>query len=78
VTKSQDQLHNVNVVFQRFAGDAREVKRRMPLTDSAAGTVLKSRETVRAILERRDPRMFVVVVRAPFTTWLPRANMQAA
>src|SRR5882762_3904000 len=33
----------------------------MPLTDRAADTVLKSRETVRAILERRDPRLFVVV-----------------
>src|ERR1700693_2802266 len=33
----------------------------MPLTDSAAATVLTSRESVRAILERRDPRVFVVV-----------------
>src|ERR1700693_3231036 len=33
----------------------------MPLTDSAAATVLTSRETVRAILERRDRRLFVVV-----------------
>ena len=38
-----------------------EVKRRMPLTDAAAETVSKSRDVVRAILERRDPRSFVVV-----------------
>jgi len=61
VTKSQDQLQNVNVVSSDLLATPEEVKRRMPLTDSAAGTVLKSRETVRAILERRDPRLFVVV-----------------
>ncbi len=33
----------------------------MPLTERAAQTVFKSREAVRAILERRDPRLFVVV-----------------
>ena len=38
-----------------------EVKRRLPLTERAAQTVFKARETVRAILERRDPRLFVVV-----------------
>jgi len=38
-----------------------EVKRRLPLTAHAAQTVLKSREAVRAILERRDRRLFVVV-----------------
>jgi 3-deoxy-7-phosphoheptulonate synthase len=61
VTKSQDQLQNVNVVSSDLLATPEEVKRRMPLTDSAADTVLKSRETVRAILERRDPRLFVVV-----------------
>jgi 3-deoxy-7-phosphoheptulonate synthase len=35
--------------------------RRLPLTARAAQTVLRSRETLRAILERRDPRLFVVV-----------------
>ena len=61
MTKSQDQLQNVNVVSSDLLATPEEVKRRMPLTDSAADTVLKSRETVRAILERRDPRLFVVV-----------------
>src|SRR5580693_3718451 len=57
----QDQLQNVNVVSSDLLATPEEVKRRMPLTDSAADTVWKSRETVRAILERRDPRLFVVV-----------------
>jgi 3-deoxy-7-phosphoheptulonate synthase len=38
-----------------------EVKRRLPLSARAAETVLRGREAVRAILERRDPRLFVVV-----------------
>jgi 3-deoxy-7-phosphoheptulonate synthase len=37
------------------------VKRRLPLTARAADTVLRGREAVRAILERRDSRLFVVV-----------------
>jgi 3-deoxy-7-phosphoheptulonate synthase len=57
----QDQLHNVNVVSSDLLATPDEVKRRMPLTESAADTVLRSRALVRAILERQDPRLFVVV-----------------
>ena len=38
-----------------------EVQERIPLTDSAAETVLAGRNALRAILERKDPRLFVVV-----------------
>src|SRR5580698_4666545 len=57
----QDQLQNVNVASSDLLATPEEVKRRLPLTAKAADTVLKSREAVRAILERRDPRLFVVV-----------------
>jgi len=57
----QEQLHNVNVASSDLLATPEEVKRRLPLTTRAAETVFKSRETVRAILERRDPRLFVVV-----------------
>jgi 3-deoxy-7-phosphoheptulonate synthase len=57
----QEQLQNVNVVSSDLLATPEEVKRRLPLTTAAAQTVLKSREAVRAILERRDPRLFVVV-----------------
>ena len=57
----QDQLQNVNVVSSDLLATPEEVKRRLPLTTKAADTVFKSREAVRAILERRDPRLFVVV-----------------
>jgi 3-deoxy-7-phosphoheptulonate synthase len=57
----QDQLQNVNVVASDLLATPDEIKRRLPLTQRAANTVFKSRQIVRAILERTDPRLFVVV-----------------
>ena len=57
----QDRLQNVNVASGDLLATPEEVKRRLPLTARAAETVLRGREAVRAILERRDPRLFVVV-----------------
>jgi 3-deoxy-7-phosphoheptulonate synthase len=57
----QDQLQNINVASSDLLATPEDVKRRLPLTARAADTVFKSRELVRAILERRDPRLFVVV-----------------
>jgi 3-deoxy-7-phosphoheptulonate synthase len=54
-------LQNVNVVSSDLLATPEDVKRRLPLTQRAADTVYRSREIVRAILERRDPRLFVVV-----------------
>jgi 3-deoxy-7-phosphoheptulonate synthase len=61
VAKILDQLQNVNVASSDLLATPEEVKRRMPLTQRAANTVLESRNIVRAILERQDPRLFVVV-----------------
>jgi 3-deoxy-7-phosphoheptulonate synthase len=57
----QDQLQNVNVASSDLLATPEEIKARMPLTERAADTVYRSREVVRAILERRDPRLFIVV-----------------
>jgi 3-deoxy-7-phosphoheptulonate synthase len=57
----QDRLQNVNVASSDLLATPEEVKRRLPLSARAAETVYRSREIVRAILERRDPRLFVVV-----------------
>jgi 3-deoxy-7-phosphoheptulonate synthase len=61
MTTIQEQLQNVNVASSDLLATPEEVKRRLPLTARAGDTVLKSRERVRAILERRDPRLFVVI-----------------
>jgi 3-deoxy-7-phosphoheptulonate synthase len=57
----KDVLHNVNVASSDLLATPEEVKRRIPLTQRAADTVYSAREIVRAILERRNPRLFVVV-----------------
>jgi 3-deoxy-7-phosphoheptulonate synthase len=61
VADIQDRLQNVNVVSSDLLATPEEVKRRLPLTQRASDTVFRSRELIRAILERRDPRLFVVV-----------------
>ncbi|HEY0749408.1 MAG TPA: 3-deoxy-7-phosphoheptulonate synthase [Steroidobacteraceae bacterium] len=57
----QEQLQNVNVISSDLLATPEEVKNRLPITQKAADTVLRSREAVRAILERRDRRLLVVV-----------------
>ncbi len=56
-----DKLQNLNVASSELLPTPEEIKRRMPLTQRATDTVVESREALRAILERRDPRLFVVV-----------------
>jgi 3-deoxy-7-phosphoheptulonate synthase len=60
VSDPQDRLQNVNVASSDLLATPEEVKRRLPLTQRASDTVFRSREIIRAILERRDPRLFVV------------------
>ena len=56
-----DRLSNVNVVASDLLPTPDEVKRSLPLTDRAEETVFRGRAAVRSILDRRDPRLFVVV-----------------
>ncbi len=54
-------LDNVNVEAMVEIPSPEEVQERLPLTDTAAETILNGRNAIRAILERKDPRLFVVV-----------------
>jgi 3-deoxy-7-phosphoheptulonate synthase len=54
------QLDNVNVAAQELLPTPKEVKKALPLSEKACETVLKGRETVRNILNRKDRRLFVV------------------
>ncbi len=56
-----DSLYNVNVAAQELLPTPREVKHRFPMTEAAATTVSQGRRAVEAILDGRDPRLFVVV-----------------
>ncbi len=55
------QTENLNVAaFDRMPSPD-EIKERVPLSDAAAATVLRGREQLRRILDREDPRLFVVI-----------------
>jgi 3-deoxy-7-phosphoheptulonate synthase len=56
-----DRLNDVNVLSSELLPTPAAVKGRLPLPAAGEEFVYRSRETIRAILERRDPRLFVVV-----------------
>ncbi|MGK2942418.1 MAG: 3-deoxy-7-phosphoheptulonate synthase [Immundisolibacter sp.] len=56
-----DKLTNINVAAQQLMPTPAEVCARLPLTPAAERAVLEGRAALQAILDRRDPRRFVVV-----------------
>ncbi len=58
---SKDVLNNINVVSQELLPTPTQIKMQLPMHDAAAETVMKGRATIRNILDRKDPRLFVVV-----------------
>jgi 3-deoxy-7-phosphoheptulonate synthase len=55
------QTENLNVAAFDVMPSPDEVKERVPLSEAAAQAVLRGRRAVEAILDGRDPRLFVVV-----------------
>ncbi len=56
-----ERTDNLNIVSQELLLTPEEIKQRLPLSEPAEHTVSRSREVLQAILDRRDPRLFVVV-----------------
>ena len=52
---------NLNIASFDAMPSPADIKRRVPLSDTAAAVVLEGRRTVRRILDREDPRMMVIV-----------------
>ncbi len=52
---------NLNIAAFDTMPAPEEILRRVPITDRATTTVLSGRTTLEAILDRRDPRRFVVI-----------------
>ena len=71
-----EQLDNLNVAGIDDIPSPAEVRARLPLSEPAANTVLGGRAAIRAILDRRDPRLFVVV--GPCSIHDPRAALEYA
>jgi len=56
-----ERTYNVNVISQDLLLTPAEIKRRLPITPKAEDFVLQSRDTLQRILDRQDPRLFVIV-----------------
>ena len=56
-----EQLYNVNVASSELLPTPEDVKRELPASPDAQRCVLNARSVIREILDRRDPRLFVVV-----------------
>ncbi len=54
-------IENVNVTAFDPMPSPEDIHARVPLSAEAAQAVMRSREALRAILDRKDPRLFVVV-----------------
>jgi 3-deoxy-7-phosphoheptulonate synthase len=67
---------DLNVTALDVMPSPEEVKRKVPLTDAAAATVVNGRRTLEAILDGRDPRLFAVV--GPCSIHDPAAGLDYA
>lgn len=56
-----EQINDVNVVDQQLLVTPHELKRQIPLKESASTTVIESRQVIQNILDGRDHRLLVVV-----------------
>jgi 3-deoxy-7-phosphoheptulonate synthase len=69
-------VYNVNVVAQDVLLTPEEIKRRLPLSERAEETVLRGRNTVERILDRKDHRLMVVT--GPCSVHDPKAALDYA
>ena len=56
-----DKISDINVVSEKLLPTPEEVKARIPLTERVAKTVTDGRQVLQDILDRKDPRLFVVL-----------------
>jgi 3-deoxy-7-phosphoheptulonate synthase len=56
-----ERLHNVNVASSELLPTPEEVKRALPLSEASEEFIYRSRLALKRILDREDPRLFVVV-----------------
>jgi len=56
----KDSLTNTNVAAERVLISPADLKRHLPITEAGEMTVWSSRQTIRDILKRKDPRFLVV------------------
>ena len=75
---STTDIENVNVTAFDPMPTPEDIHSRLPLSLTAAHTVMHGRATLRAILERTDPRLFASSAPARSTTRSPASITPAA
>lgn len=70
------QTENLNIVATEAMPSPEEIKARVPLSERAGASVLRGRNALCDILDRRDPRLFVVV--GPCSIHDPEAGLEYA
>ncbi|MCH9691184.1 MAG: 3-deoxy-7-phosphoheptulonate synthase [Gammaproteobacteria bacterium] len=58
---SKEPFDNINIVSQKILINPKALKAALPISAAAEATVIAGRAAVREILERRDPRIIVVI-----------------
>lgn len=58
---TQRLLENLNITAFDLMPSPEEIHARVPNSDKASETIFEGRETIKRILDRRDPRLFIVV-----------------
>ena len=58
---SSNEVHNINVDAQDVLITPEALKQALPLSDAAREQLTESRQVIWDILDRKDPRLFVVV-----------------
>lgn len=69
-------VHNINVASQDVLVTPEQLKASLPMTQAVHDTVTGSRQVIWDILDRKDPRLFVVV--GPCSIHDPKAAMEYA
>ena len=60
-TMTRRPLENLNITALDLMPSPEEIHLRVPISDKASTTVYEARETIKRILDRKDPRLFIVV-----------------
>lgn len=72
----QSELHNLNIDAQTRLFSPRELARQYPVSPIAKTTILNARQTIKNILDRKDPRKMIVV--GPCSIHDPKAALEYA
>lgn len=56
-----EQIYNINILSEQLLASPQEIKDQFPLPSDLEARIVSYRETLNNILERKDPRLFVVV-----------------